>query len=638
MTELEHVIIGTAGHIDHGKTALVKALTGIEADTLPEEKSRGMTIELGFVFMKNPGYEKQIMFIDVPGHEKFVKTMVAGASNVDGAILVIAADEGISVQTREHLEILHLMGIRKGIIALTKSDLVDKNRIKELSSRVREFAGWTFLKDAPIIPVSSVTKDGVEEIKDNLLDLGRTVQKRGDSGLFRMPVDRVFTMRGFGTVTAGTILSGEVRVGDRLEIFPDSIAAKVRGIQVHEKITERSGIGKRTAINFQDVKKDMLRRGQCIGEPGKLFPSYRLDTKLNLLSSYEKGLKNRARVRLHVGTDERIGRVVLLDTEKLLPGETGFVQFMLEAPTVTVPGDTFVIRTFSPLVTIGGGKILDGNPKKHKRLDTETIAGQKRLDGDLQDKVEQMFIKANFGLKTSQDIAVSLGEKEESVEESAVKLEEEGKLRRIISGKTEKFIHSSAFARLEERAVNNIQEYFEKQPQRLFMPYADIRSQLQKVTDIPVFQAIMENLTAEKRIIRKDTEIALPGREVTLDKRTHDANIRIEKIYQNKGFAAPLEEDVRRQLGHSSGDFNNILKSLLERKRLIRLNKKVTYHADTIEKAKQLVEDHIRKQGSITIAALRDKLNLSRKYTQAILEYFDRTGYTVRKEDKHMLK
>ena len=298
MSEIEHVIVGTAGHIDHGKTLLVKALTGIDADTLAEEKRRGITIELGFIFMEAPGYDKQIVFIDVPGHEKLIKTMVAGASNIDAALLVIAADEGISLQTREHFDILNLLGIEKGIVTLTKADLINEERILELKGQVKDFLRDSFLGDAPVIPVSSVKGTGVDDLRLALLELGKTVERRHDSGIFRMPIDRVFTMRGFGTVIAGTILSGEVKEGDRIEIMPDELTAKVRGVQVHHQKVGRSILGRRTALNLQDVKKEKLRRGQCAGKPGSLTPTYRLDGKLFLLKNYGKQLKNRVRVRL----------------------------------------------------------------------------------------------------------------------------------------------------------------------------------------------------------------------------------------------------------------------------------------------------------------------------------------------------
>lgn len=635
MSEQEHVIIGTAGHIDHGKTALVKALTGIDADTLAEEKRRGITIELGFVFMKTQGYEKQIVFIDVPGHEKLVKTMVAGASNIDASLLVIAADEGINIQTIEHFDILQLLGIKRGIIALTKSDLVDEKRIQELKTEVGEFVKGTFLAEAPIIPVSSVTGQGVDEIKSALMMVGREVENRRDNGIFRMPIDRVFTMSGFGTVIAGTILSGEVSVGEKIEIYPDGITAKVRGIQVHSTSKEKSSIGKRTALNLQDVKKELLRRGQCAGLAASLTPSYRLDTRLKLLQSYGKELKQRSRVRLHLGTDEVICRLVLLDKQVILPGETGFVQFVLEKPTVTLPKDHFVIRTFSPLMTIGGGTILDAAPAKHRRFDEQVIQSLKRFEGSLADSVEQSFINSNFIPLSPREVSLKIGERENEVRKVIENLFEKGTLTKI---EAEKYLYSTSYRNLVEILLTMIKNYLSTDSFRLYMPFSDLRSQFLKMSDQQTFKAIIDELLNKKIIFKKDSQLGLAGHEVSLKPREQELLARIEQAFQKARFAAPLEEDVQKRLGLRADVFQKMMKSLINQEKLVRLNKKVTYHAETLTAAKEMVLSHIRKKQSITIAELRDRLHLSRKYAQAILEYFDRTGLTIRKEDKHVIK
>jgi len=635
MSEQEHVIIGTAGHIDHGKTALVKALTGIDADTLAEEKRRGITIELGFVFMKTPGYEKQIVFIDVPGHEKLVKTMVAGASNIDASLLVIAADEGINMQTIEHFDILQLLGIKSGIIALTKSDLVDEKRIEELKTEVSEFVKGTFLAEAPIIPVSSVTGQGVDEIKSALMMVGQKVESRRDNGIFRMPIDRVFTMPGFGTVIAGTILSGEVSVGHKIEIYPDGITAKVRGIQVHSMSKEKSSIGKRTALNLQDIKKELLRRGQCASLAGSLTPSYRLDTRLKLLQSYGKELKQRSRVRLHVGTDEVICRLVLLDKQVILPGETGFVQFVLEKPTVALPKDHFVIRTFSPLMTIGGGTILDAAPAKHKRFDDQVIQSLKRFEGSLADSVEQSFINSNFIPQSPKEVSLKIGERENEVRKVIENLFEKGTLAKIDA---EKYLYSTSYKNLVEILLTMVKSYLSTDSFRLYMPFSDLRSQAMRLTDEQTFKAVIDELLNKKIIFKKDSQLGLAGHEVSLKPREQELLARIEQAFQKARFAAPLEEDVQKRLGLRADVFQKMMKSLIYQEKLVRLNKKVTYHTETLMAAKEMVLNHIRKNQSITIAELRDKLHLSRKYAQAILEYFDRAGLTIRKEDKHVIK
>lgn len=638
MTEIEHVIVGTAGHIDHGKTLLVKALTGIDADTLAEEKRRGITIELGFVFLDAPGYDKQIVFIDVPGHEKLIKTMVAGASNIDAALLVIAADEGISLQTREHFDILCLLGIKKGIVALTKSDLVSEDRILEVTGQVNHFLKGSFLEGAPIIPVSAVDGSGIDDLKKALMSMGKEARARHDSGIFRMPVDRVFTMRGFGTVIAGTILSGKVEEGDKVEIFPDGIIGKVRGIQVHHHKVGRSALGKRTALNFQDVKKEMLKRGQCAGEPGSLTPTYRMDAKLMLLKSYGKKLKNRTRIRLHVGTAEIISRLVLLEGDELHPGMEALVQFVLESPTVALPGDPFVIRTFSPLMTIGGGEILDSSPDKHKRFDSETVEGLQRLAGDLTERVEQVLLDAGPQSMSLSDLRKKIGEREEALAVSLHRLEEAQNIINIAGAKEEKYLHKNYFDELTTRARSIVEEFLDKNPHRMAMPYEELRSKILKLTDGMTFKALVEGLVEMNILKRKGSEVSLVGYESKLSSRELHVLQEIEDEFKRKGFASPVEEDLRQKKGLNKKEFNNLMYSLIERGILVRLSEKVVYHHEAVEKARRIVLQYLEKFPSITVAELRDVLLLSRKYATAILEYFDKIGLTKRDKDVHILK
>ncbi len=635
MAEKEHVIIGTAGHIDHGKSALVRALTGTDPDTLPEEKLRGMTIELGFVFLDDPAYEKQIVFIDVPGHEKFIKTMAAGASSVDAALLVIAADEGISVQTREHFDILQLLGLRLGTIALTKSDLVDDARIAELTASVRHFVKGSFLESSPILPVSAMTGDGVKDVKKVLEDIGRKSGQRLDSGVFRMPVDRVFTMHGFGTIIAGTVLSGEVRTGDRITIYPEGFDVRIRGVQVHKAKKDISSIGKRTALNLQEVKKDALGRGQVAAASGSLVPTIRLDAKLDLLRSSDKDIKHRERIRLHIGTAEVIARLVMLEDKKIKPGSSGLVQFILESPTVALPGDRFVIRSFSPLLTIGGGIILDGNPGRHKRFNEQIISGLQQLAGTPREAVEQMFKQSSRSPQGAADIALKLGRSLAEVSGALDGLIHENCLIKI---GPEKYIHRTVYAKLSDTLLSTIRKYFDANPQRLFMPYSDLRANFLKYSDSQTLKLLLDDLSQENKIIRKETEISLVGREASISPAEKEAASRIEAIFRSARFAAPLEEDVRQKLDLNPNLFKNIMRNLIQDEKLVRLTKKVTYHRETFDEARTIVMGFIERRGSITIAELRDRLNLSRKYAQAILEHFDETGLTRRVEDKHVLQ
>jgi selenocysteine-specific elongation factor len=637
MPEKDHVIIGTAGHIDHGKSALVKALTGTDPDTLPEEKARGMTIELGFVFLDDPAYEKQIVFIDVPGHEKFVRTMAAGASNIDAALFIVAADEGISVQTREHFDILQLLGVTIGAIALTKSDLVDEARIAELTGTVRSFVRGSFLDGAPIIPVSSVLGAGLEDVRAVLREIGRKAARRPDSGIFRMPIDRVFTLHGFGTVVAGTVLSGQVRTGDQVEIFPDGLKSRVRGIQVHKEKKDGSDIGKRTALNLQDVKKEELRRGQVAGAVGSLAPTIRLDASLDVLRSVEKDVKHRDRVRLHIGTDEVIARLAVLEGQKIEPGGSAMVQLILESPTVALPGDKFVIRSFSPLVTIGGGRVLDANPAKHRRFSGQVLEGMKRLGGAAGEAVEQVFLQSDGAPLVVKEAALKLGRSEAEIAESIQKLLGEERLVMIAREKPETYLHRSVYAGLRDKAEASVRGYFEANPGRPLMPYSDVRAEFLKHGDAQTLKLIVDELCQANVLIRKESQIGLVGHEARMKPADQQLAARIEGFFRSAKFSAPLEDAVRKKLDLNPSLFKNLLETLVREGKIVRLAPKVIYHREALDAAKEAVLGLITRRGSITIAELRDRLNLSRKYAQAILEYFDRTGLTKRVEDRHVL-
>ncbi len=637
-----HVIVGTAGHIDHGKTALVKALTGVDADTLSEEKRRGITIELGFVFLDAPDSSKQVVFIDVPGHEKLVKTMVAGASSIDAALLVVAADEGINVQTREHFEILQLLGIEKGLVALTKADLADEDSLAGLETDIAGFVQGTFLEGAPVLPVSAVTGRGIPALKQALVALAERVGERRDSEIFRMPVDRVFTMSGFGTVIAGTVLSGEVRIGERLEVYPEQMTSRVRGIQVHHSRVEQSVVGRRTAINLPEIKKEDLRRGQVAAVPGSLHPTQRLDGRLHLLKSFGKELKNRTRIRLHVGTAEVICRIMLLDRDVMKPGEAAQAQFLLESPAVALPGDRFVIRSFSPVLTIGGGVILDSRPGKHKRLDPEVAAGLERLEGSLESRLAQMFRQAGSHPQGLDQMSYVMGESETQIREAAGSLLDQGKLVRTASsegrrGREDLYLHQDNFNRLKGAIETEVKAYLEKNPYQTTLPLAELKTRLSKKTDSGTFDLVLQDQKDRNRISVKDGRVGPAGYRVDLSPKDRGLADQIEQAFRRGDVKAPLESEVRERLAIPEKAFSDLMIVLLEEGRLIRLDDKVVYHTQTLHKVRSFVIEYIRRQGSITLAELRDALKFSRKYAQPILEYFDEKGLTRREGDRRVL-
>ncbi len=633
----DHVIICTAGHIDHGKTALVKALTGVDADTLPEEKRRGMTIELGFVFMEDPEAVKQIVFIDVPGHEKFIRTMAAGSAHVDAALLVIAADEGISVQTREHFDILRLLRVPVGLVALSKCDLVSEETLDQRIQEIREFTKGSFLATAPVIPVSSLTGDGIDQLKSALRELTLKVNPRSDTGVFRLPIDRVFSLPGFGTIIAGTLLSGEVKVGDQIMVYPEGLETRVRNIHVHRTQQERAVIGLRTALNVPDLKKEVLRRGQVAAHPGTLRPSYCLDVSVELLPSASE-IKNRDRIRMHLGTDEVCGRVSLLDRGVLRPGEEAPAQVFLEEPAAPLPGDRFVIRTFSPCFTVGGGVVLDASPPKHKRFDPAVLAGFERLKEGVEGMVEEVIRRSGLKPLSAGTIGHIIGWKEEKVKELIPALIKKGLIVSFSGPKGEVYLHQEMKSRLEARLREVVAEFFSKHPHLSHMPVAELRARFLTVSTPEVFTCLLEKAAADKTLILDQSGVTLPGRTAQFTRRETEVINLIEEAYLQAGFTPPLEQEVSHRLKVEPPLFKKAIHALYQEKKLIRLNEKVTFHRSVWEKAEGFVLEYIRSKGKITIAELRDQLRISRKYACAILEYLDRRGTTRRQGDEHVLK
>lgn len=632
------VIFGTAGHVDHGKTALVKALTGFDADTLAEEKRRGITIELGFVFMDVPPDTPQIVFIDVPGHEKLIRTMVAGASSLQAAMLVIAADEGIQPQTREHADILRLLGVTRGIVALTKCDLVDADHLARVSAEVREFLAQTSLSEAPILPVSAVSGEGVEDLRQILCDVAATVSPRADSGVFRMPVDRVFTLHGFGTVIAGTVLAGEVRTGDRVTIYPEQLEGRVRAVHVHGESVEASSVGQRTALNIPDIRKEDLRRGQCAAAPGSLTPTTRLDVRLLLLTGHLTEVKHRDRLRVHLGTEEVIASVVLLDRDRLRSGDEAPAQLLLESPTVAVPGDRLVVRTLSPLMTVGGGVILDANPDRHRRRAKDTLEAFGRLEGTLTDRVEQAVLKADTQGQTAAQVATALGHDEAEVAGTMAAMAQAGQLV-TIGGKTTEnalYLHARTYEALAAHLLQAVEDYLLRHRYRTYMPSADLQSRLAHRAPRTVLVAALRDLRRQGRLLVTERGCGLPGRELPLTAAERDTVARLEAIFRQAGTAPPAEETVREDLSLAASAFGNLMETLLDQGQLIRLSEKVIFHAEAVRGAQEVVQDALSKEGTVTVGQLRDRLACSRKHAVALLEHFDGTGLTRRVEDRRV--
>ncbi|HEX9080186.1 MAG TPA: selenocysteine-specific translation elongation factor, partial [Desulfuromonadaceae bacterium] len=450
---MKHLILGTAGHIDHGKTALVKALTGIDTDRLKEEKERGITIELGFAHLELEN-GIQLGIVDVPGHERFIRSMVAGVGGMDLVVLVIAADEGIMPQTREHLEICQLLGVKKGLVALTKSDLVDNDWLDLVSEEVRDYLNGTFLEGASVIPVSSRTGAGLADLKEALAALAAVVPEKESEGPFRLPVDRVFTITGFGTVVTGTLLSGGIAVGDEVEILPSGRTCRVRGIQTHGSKEERAVAGQRVAINLQGVEHSEVGRGDVVAPAHEFRTTRAVDARLDYLPSAPGELRHRATLRLHSATYEVPAQVILLDRDTLKPGETASVQLRLKAPVLLLPGDPFVVRAYSPQATVGGGRVLDpAPPRRRRRSDTAQALLTALNDGTDEEKVRLLVAEGLFSGISQEDIILRSGLPRKRVEAALTPLLSAGEA--VLATREPRiFLSGSAFAALKDSLLS----------------------------------------------------------------------------------------------------------------------------------------------------------------------------------------
>jgi len=634
---MKHIILGTAGHVDHGKTALIKALTGIDTDRLKEEKERGITIELGFAQLTlNNG--QTIGIVDVPGHERFVKNMVAGAGGIDVVALVIAADEGVMPQTREHLDICQLLGIRKGIVALTKTDLVDEEWFGLVKEDVRDFLTGTFLEGCPIVPLSAVTGTGLPDFLSALEKIITVTEARVDPGFFRLPIDRVFTMRGFGTVVTGTLLSGSAKVGDTIHIMPQQIKAKIRGIQIHNEMAEEAVYGQRTAMNLQGIDKETIQRGNVLSAPDTFESSLRMDVLLQYLPNTGRKLKNRTPVRFHTGTSEIIARIILLDTNEINPGETVYTQVMLESPTIAIAGDRFVIRSYSPINTIGGGRILDPLAKKFKR---RTDSAGDQLDalssGDTKEKTKIILERAGFdgisGRHLSVRTGVSLQKQSKILEEMFSKKEA------LLLDRDElKVVSSSSYKTLQNTIVNKIANYHKRFPLREGYPKEELRITAGGYIDSKLFNRAIRDLEREGMLVVEKENVRQPDHRVNLQGELEDLRDNIGGIYHKAHLTPPSTKEIMKQFSDKKKETMNVLTVMLTEGILIKINEDMYFHRDALNTLKNDYREFLVKHEKATPATFRDLTGLSRKYAIPLMEYFDKTKLTIRVEDHRILR
>lgn len=618
---MHYVILGTAGHIDHGKSALVKALTGIDPDRLKEEKERGITIDLGFADLVYPD-GLTVGIVDVPGHERLVRNMLAGAGGIDIVILVIAADEGIMPQSREHLSICNLLKIKSGLIVITKADLVEDDWIKLVSEEVKDFVKGTFLEGAEIIPVSSKTGKNIELLKEKIREVALTVKPKLTKGLFRLPIDRVFTLKGFGTVVTGTAISGSISVDDLVEILPADINSKVRGLHSHGKSIKTAFAGQRVAINVSGVEKESLKRGDVVVVPGRFSPTKAVDARIELIKD-SPVLKNRSLVHFHSGTSETIARVILYNLEEIKPGEGCYCQLRLHEPVIVKSGDRYIIRRFSPVETIGGGEILDAHPGRRKRA--EGIEDMKILElGTLEEKIAMKIKKAGINGMPVATLEGWINADVPAIQDSIRELKQKG----TVIQHENILIHGVAVNAIRA-GIDKILNAFHKQnPLKTGMPKEEVRAQLK--IDQKIFNALLSSM--KDVVIDKDL-LRLSSFSAALSEVDKGIEIKILSMLEQGGFQPPLKEELLKALSMQPKQLDDILKLMAKQGNLVRISETMYITKPVYEKIIDALKNFFSKKKELTVAELRDILNTSRKYALPILEYLDTQRVTMRVGD-----
>ncbi|WP_422444627.1 selenocysteine-specific translation elongation factor [Thermoanaerobacterium sp. DL9XJH110] len=627
---MKEIILGTAGHIDHGKTTLIKALTGINTDRLKEEQKRGITIDLGFAHFTLPS-GRRVGIVDVPGHEKFIKNMLAGAGGMDMVLMVIAADEGVMPQTREHLNILKLLNVSRGITVITKKDAVDEEWLELVIEEVKEQLKGTFLENAPIIPVSSVTGEGLKELVEAIDKICRVEFPRDLESPFRLPVDRVFTLQGIGTVVTGSLISGTVKVGDDVEIYPMGKKSRVRSIEVHGQSVDFALAGQRTALNLADVKKEDMERGNVIAPPGSLLAVTGAYAYLKLLEEAPKPVKNRERVRFHTGTKEALARLVLMEGEELSPGGESFVLIQLEEPVTCAYKDYFVIRSYSPATTIGGGRILFINPKRLRKGAREKgqAALAAALNGDLEDFITGLVEYFGREYMSLQEIRPYTAKSEKQVERAAKKLAGENKTV-MINASGEKLIFSRAFYdTLTKEALAMVEDYHKKFPLSEGIPKEEFRSRIN--LEPKIFEALLENWINEGGLESAGNAVKRKGFSIQLSEGQYEVYEKIQELFRQGGWTPPTLDEVLAAFPQKrEKQVKEVLFMLCNEGRLVKLSEEIFMSEEWIERALHLLQQFFVKNKELTVSAFRDMLGTSRKYALPLLEYMDSIKATRR--------
>jgi len=625
-TSQKNITLGTAGHIDHGKTALIKCLTGCDTDHLKAEKERGMSIDLGFAPCTVSGLEVGI--VDVPGHENFIKTMVAGASGIDGTIFVIAADDGVMPQTREHLDILTLLGVKYGIVALTKVDCVDQQRVQNVTAEIKDFFVGTFLEDAPILPVSSVTGQGFDVFYEALKELVDAIEPKKTDGIFRLPVERTFSIKGYGTVVTGIPIAGSAKIGDQVVLFPHGTKGRIKAIQVYKRDSEIAMVGQCAALNVPQWDYKTIERGNVVTLGEYFSPQQLCLCKLNLLTHVKSPLKNGTKIKFHTGTSEIVATVFLLQVGNASAGDECLVQVRLNEPVVAAPGDRFILRTLSPVQTIGGGMIVESLPKKLKRNHPQAIQ-------DAQDRARAVLVEKDFSeycIKTAEAFAVT--ETELSTRTKILSeplkaiLAELIQQTKVIDLGSKLYIHTDTADNVQQRLLNIVNDFHSSKPESPGLTIEQFyeASQLKK----DVFDGILRLLISQGKLIERKHRLALPEHRETFSEDEQKLLQIIESLFRNRPFNPPKSEEIIEHTAAAPEKVQGILQILIEQERLIRVEYDLFFHREAVEQARQILISFINKEGQMESVKFKYLLDTTRKFAIPLLDYFDRIGVTRR--------
>ena len=632
-----NVVVGTAGHIDHGKSSLVQRLTGIDPDRLPEEKSRGLTIDLGFAPLTLDNGQR-VGIIDVPGHERLVKNMVAGATGIDLVVLVVAADDGVMPQTREHVDIMDLLGLQRGIIAVTKIDMVDSDMRELVREDIRESLSGSFLADAPLLEVSSTTGEGIDALRARLHEEITTVERREPEGVFRMPIQRVFSSKGFGTVVTGVPISGQTKIGATLEVVPLGEKGRIRGIHAYKEATDLARAGHSAAINLTDVDYRTVLRGMVLGEPGYFQGSSMFETQFTYLPSNKKPLVHQSPVRLHVGTAEAIGRAYLLERKVVEPGETTFVQFRLETPIAAAPGDRFVIRSYSPSYTIGGGEVLNRSQWRLKTGRSFVIDGLKKRAGAIHD-ADELVMSTLEGIGnsalTEKDLTVRAGLASDDAGERIQKLVDDGKLLRA---KRAGYLVSTDQLAVGEKALLAFAEkFFRDHPRRVVLEKPQVKDAL-SADDVFLTELLGRMSEADTLSESSGGKLRLRGFAPQLSDDETAIKATIDSAFAEQLFTPPSPAELAETHGWDAELTADLARLLEEEGELTRIGDGIVLHRTAIEEAKTRLKAYLEENETMTAADAKNVLGSTRKYSIPLLEHLDQIGFTVRQGDKRALR